>query len=52
MPRAIDHIVIPARRLDAEAELYRRLGFQVGVRNRHPWGPENHIVQFDGAFPS
>ena len=34
----------------AQAALYRRLGFQVGARNRHPWGTENHIVQFDGAF--
>ncbi len=50
MPRAIDHLVIPARDLSAQAELYRRLGFQVGARNRHPWGTENHIVQFDGAF--
>jgi hypothetical protein len=50
MPRAIDHLVIPARDLTAQAELYRRLGFQVGPRNRHPWGTENHIVQFDGAF--
>ena len=50
MPRAIDHLVIPARDLAAQAEFYRRLGFQVGARNRHPWGTENHIVQFDGAF--
>ena len=50
MPRAIDHLVIPARDLTAQAERYRRLGFQVGPRNRHPWGTENHIVQFDGAF--
>lgn len=50
MPRAIDHLVIPARDLTAQAELYERLGFQVGARNRHPWGTENHVVQFDGAF--
>ena len=50
MTRALDHLVIPARDLAAQAELYRRLGFQVGARNRHPWGTENHIVQFDGAF--
>lgn len=50
MPRAIDHLVIPARDLTAQADLYRRLGFQVGARNRHPWGTENHIVQFDSAF--
>src|SRR5271169_2162500 len=50
MPRAIDHLVIASRDLAAQADLYRRLGFQVGPRNRHPWGTENHIVQFDGAF--
>jgi hypothetical protein len=50
MPRAIDHIVIASRDLAAQADLYRRLGFQVGARNRHPWGTENHIIQFDGAF--
>src|ERR1700722_6501796 len=50
MPRAIDHVVIPTLDLAAQATLYRRLGFQVSQRNRHPWGTENHIVQFDGAF--
>jgi hypothetical protein len=50
MPRALDHLVIAARDLDAAAEAWRRLGFQVGPRNRHPWGTENHIVQFPGAF--
>jgi catechol 2,3-dioxygenase-like lactoylglutathione lyase family enzyme len=41
MPRAIDHLVIAARDLEAQAAFYRRLGFQVGTRNRHPWGTEN-----------
>jgi Glyoxalase-like domain len=50
LPRAIDHLVIAAHDLDALAALYRRLGFQVGPRNRHPWGTENHIVQFGGSF--
>jgi hypothetical protein len=50
MPRALDHLVIAFHDLDAAAERYRRLGFQVGSRNRHPWGTENHIVQLDGAF--
>ena len=50
MPRAVDHLVIAARDLPEQAALYRRLGFQVGACNRHPWGTENHIVQFDGAF--
>ena len=50
MSRALDHLVIPAHDLTALAAFYERLGFQVGRRNRHPWGTENHIVQFDGAF--
>ena len=50
MPRALDHLVIAHRDLAAAAERYRGLGFQVGPRNRHPWGTENHIVQFDGLF--
>ena len=50
MPRALDHLVVAAHDLPEQAALYRRLGFQVGARNRHPWGTENHIVQFDGAF--
>src|SRR3954468_4008380 len=50
MPRALDHLVIAFRDLEAAAGRYRALGFQVGPRNRHPWGTENHIVQFDGVF--
>lgn len=49
-PRGIDHLVIATHDLDGLAEGYRNLGFQVGPRNRHPWGTENHIVQFDGSF--
>lgn len=36
--------------LDAAGERYRRLGFTVGARNRHPWGTHNAIVQFPGVF--
>src|SRR5215470_1039177 len=50
MARALDHIVHAVRDLDAAADLYRRLGFTVGARNRHPWGTHNHIVQFPGFF--
>ena len=32
------------------ADLYRRLGFTVGARNRHPWGTHNHLVQLPGFF--
>ena len=49
-PRGLDHLVIGVRDLDAAGELYEKLGFRVGARNRHPWGTENRIVQFPGAF--
>jgi catechol 2,3-dioxygenase-like lactoylglutathione lyase family enzyme len=50
MPRGLDHIVHAVRDLDAAAAFYRRLGFTVGARNRHPWGTHNHIVQLPGFF--
>jgi catechol 2,3-dioxygenase-like lactoylglutathione lyase family enzyme len=48
--RRLDHLVLPARDLEAQAAFYKRLGFQVGARNVHPWGTENRLVQFDGCF--
>ena len=50
MARGLDHIVHAVRDLDAAAEVYQSLGFTVGVRNRHPWGTHNRIVQFPGFF--
>jgi catechol 2,3-dioxygenase-like lactoylglutathione lyase family enzyme len=50
MAGGLDHLVIVAHDLDALAEFYGRLGFQVGARNRHDWGTLNNIVQFDGCF--
>jgi hypothetical protein len=50
MRRGLDHIVHAVRDLDAAAEFYRRAGFTVGARNRHPWGTHNYIVQFPGVF--
>jgi len=50
MARGLDHVVHAVRDLDTAAELYRRLGFKVGARNRHPWGTHNHIVQLPGFF--
>jgi catechol 2,3-dioxygenase-like lactoylglutathione lyase family enzyme len=52
MPRGLDHVVHAVRDLDAAGELYRRLGFTVGARNRHPpaWGTDNRIVQLPGFF--
>ena len=48
--RPLDHLVLASRDLAAQARLYERLGFRVGARNRHAWGTENHIVQFDRHF--
>lgn len=48
--RRIDHLVVAVRDLDAAGDLYRRLGFTVGARNRHPWGTENRIIQFHSSF--
>jgi catechol 2,3-dioxygenase-like lactoylglutathione lyase family enzyme len=48
--RGLDHIVHAVHDLDAAGEFYRRLGFTVGARNKHPWGTHNRIVQFDGSY--
>ncbi len=50
MPRGLDHIVHAVGDLDRAAAFYRKLGFTVGARNRHPWGTHNHIVQLPGFF--
>ena len=48
--RRIDHLVIAVRNLDQAADVYRKLGFQVGTRNRHPWETENRLIQFESSF--
>src|ERR671936_1510218 len=50
MSGGLDHLVHAVRDLDAAADLYRRLGFTVGARNRHSWGTHNHLVQLPGFF--
>lgn len=50
MARGLDHIVHAVRDLEGAGDFYERLGFQVGARNRHPWGTENRLVQFPGFF--
>ncbi|PWC35946.1 VOC family protein [Azospirillum sp. TSO35-2] len=48
--RRIDHLVLAVHDLDRAAALYEGLGFQVGARNRHPWGTENRLIQFRSSF--
>jgi catechol 2,3-dioxygenase-like lactoylglutathione lyase family enzyme len=50
MARGLDHIVHAVRDLDTAAALYRRMGFTVGARNKHPWGTHNYVVQCPGTF--
>lgn len=50
MSRRLDHIVLAARDLGAHAEAFRHMGFRVGARNLHPWGTQNHMVQFKNTF--
>jgi glyoxalase-like protein len=50
MPHGLDHIVHAVHDLDAAAEIYRRAGFTVGARNRHPWGTHNRIVQLKNCY--
>jgi catechol 2,3-dioxygenase-like lactoylglutathione lyase family enzyme len=50
MSRGLDHIVHAVHDLDGAAELYRRMGFTIGARNKHPWGTHNYIVQCPGTF--
>ena len=49
-PRRIDHLVLAVHDLQNAAAFYERLGFQVGARNRHPWGTHNQIIQFSSSF--
>jgi catechol 2,3-dioxygenase-like lactoylglutathione lyase family enzyme len=48
--RGLDHAIHVVRDLEVASGFYRRLGFQVGKRNQHPWGTANHIVQLPGFF--
>jgi hypothetical protein len=50
MRRGLDHIVHAVADLDHAANIYRTLGFTVGVENHHPWGTSNRIVQLSGCF--
>ncbi len=50
-PRALDHLVLPVRRLDAARSRYIDLGFTVAPEGKHPFGTENACIFFeDGTF--
>jgi catechol 2,3-dioxygenase-like lactoylglutathione lyase family enzyme len=48
MSRGLHHVTHAVRDLDALADVYERLGFKVGARNRHSWGTHNRVVQLPG----
>jgi Glyoxalase-like domain len=50
MPEGLDHIVHAVCDLDAVGDVYAQAGFIVGVRNRHPWGTHNRIVQMESCY--
>lgn len=49
-PRGLDHIVHAVHDLDAAGAFYARLGFNVGSRNRHPFGTHNRVVQLHDFY--
>ncbi|MEX2298796.1 MAG: VOC family protein, partial [Dongiaceae bacterium] len=49
-PRAIDHLVLTVRDLDAARETYRRLGFTLTPPARHPFGTGNSLALMDGSY--
>src|SRR5215831_3498655 len=50
MSRGLDHVVHAVCDLEAAGDLYRRLAFTVGARNRHSWGTHNRLIQLPGFF--
>jgi len=50
MNRAIDHLVLAVRDLDAARAFYARLGFTLTPKALHPWGTGNSLAQLQGSF--
>ncbi|MDJ0654567.1 MAG: VOC family protein [Xanthomonadales bacterium] len=48
--RPLDHLVIGVRDLDAAAETYGKLGFQLSPRMSHSHGTSNNLIMLHGAF--
>ena len=49
-PRALDHLVLPVRSLEAARADYERLGFLVAPDARHPFGTSNACVFLADGF--
>ncbi|MEQ8651384.1 MAG: VOC family protein [Kiloniellales bacterium] len=47
-PRALDHIVLTVRDLEAAGKRFEALGFTVTPKAQHSWGTANRLVQFQG----
>lgn len=50
MNRAINHLVLCVRDLEAVRGFYQRLGFTLTPPAQHPWGTANSLVQLQGNF--
>ncbi|MGN6747651.1 MAG: VOC family protein [Xanthobacteraceae bacterium] len=50
MTKAINHLVLAGRDLDAMRAHYERLGFTVTPRGQHPFGTGNALIQLHGTY--
>ncbi len=48
--KAINHLVLAGRDLEAMRAHYAALGFTVTPRGQHPFGTGNSLIQLDGAY--
>ncbi len=49
--RGIDHLVVAVADLETAAGRWRRLGFTLTPRGRHPeWGTANHCILLEGGY--
>jgi hypothetical protein len=48
--KAINHLVLAGRDLDAMRAHYAKLGFTVTPRGQHPFGTGNSVIQLRGSF--
>jgi catechol 2,3-dioxygenase-like lactoylglutathione lyase family enzyme len=48
--RGLDHVVVMVNDMDQAVSNYRRLGFRVTPRMRHPFGTANNLIMFQSTF--